>query len=260
MNCDEFRVALAADLDFEPARRDEAAAHAAAARRRAPPTRPSCCAATSSSSEVVATAADAGEDEALARRFDRAAARQRRRGEWRTRSARGAAGATPLAHGRWRRRSGASWMAVGAGRRIRHGALDAATACAFVQVVARRAGRRPLRHFLAPSIAFSRAPPSGPTSAAAVEGRRRVRRAGALAGRARVFVDADRLSDESYAYLHALEDRRRRRVARRRQPPRRLPPCARRTDAAIELARESPHLKYGGEIEIRAVARSGGER
>jgi len=29
MNCDQFREALAADLDFEPARRDEAVAHAA---------------------------------------------------------------------------------------------------------------------------------------------------------------------------------------------------------------------------------------
>jgi hypothetical protein len=78
-----------------------------------------------------------------------------------------------------------------------------------------------------------------------------------------ILVDADRLSDESYAYLHvrngkiAVEDEL---LDGGSHLGGFYLVRAKDLDAAIELARQSPHLKYGGEIEIRAVVPSGRER
>jgi hypothetical protein len=221
---------------------------------------------------VVATAADAGEDEAPARRFDLVLA------AWRSgaaeasgdRGARAAAaGATLGVPGRWRRAAAALlWMAVGAG-------LGGFAVARWTPRPPAPSSKPPLaapvddspRYFLALLDRFSKPlapPPSAPTSAEVEQ-----KIVGEYVAWARsldergLLVDADRLSDESYAWLHVRDGKIKVEddlldggshlggfyLVR-----------ARDLDAAIELARESPHLKYGGEIEIRAVVRSGGER
>ncbi len=271
MNCDQFREALAADLDFEPARRDEAAAHAAGC---------AACRALADAAErlrhdlelereVVATAADVGEDAAPARRFDLVLA------AWRSGAAdaggdRGARAPAPsVAPVRWRRVAAALlWMAVGAG-------LGGFAMARWTPRPPAPSTQPPLaapvddspRYFLALLDRFSKPlapPPSAPSS---VDVERKI--VGEYVAWARsldergLLVDADRLSDESYAWLHVRDGK--------------IDVAdelldggshlggfylvrAKDLDAAIELARESPHLKYGGEIEIRAVVSSGGER
>jgi len=275
MNCEEFRQALAEELGIEPARRDEAAAHVA-----------SCdeCRALAGAAERLrrdlelerssaATSTRGGEDDggAAERRFDLLLA------AWRSGAAdasgeRGArvpaARETPWAPGRSRRVAAALlWMAIGAAG----GGLAAhrwAPPPAAPPVVApAEPNDDSPRFFLALLEHFSKPlapPPSAPTSAEVEQ-----KIVGEYVAWARsldergFLVDADRLSDESYAYLHVRDGKIKVEedlldggshlggfyLVR-----------AKDLDAAIELARQSPHLKYGGEIEIRAVVRSGGER
>jgi len=246
MNCEEFRNALAAELDFEPASRAEAAAHAE-----------SC---------------------AACRAFAEAAARLRgdlelereviTRGEAGEADGSGARTTVRLAAaGRWRRVAAALlWLAVGAGIGAFAATRGMTRSAAPAPPTAEPRDDSP-RYFLAMLERFSKplAPP--PTAPASADTEERI--VGEYVAWARsmqergILVDADRLSDESYAYLHVRDGKVEVEddlldggshlggyfLVR-----------AKDLDAAIELARQSPHLKYGGEIEIRAVVRSGGER
>jgi len=258
MNCDQFREALAADLDFEPARRDEAVAHAAGC---------AACRALADAAEwlrrdlelereVVATAADAVEGEAPARHFDLVLA------AWRSAAAEasGDRGAR-----RWRRVAAALlWMAIGAaggGFAVNRWAPPRAAL-----PVSEPVDDSP-RFFLAMLERFSKSLAPPPTAPASADTEERI--VGEYVAWARsmhergILVDADRLSDESYAYLHVrggkivVEDDL---LDSGSHLGGFFLVRAKDLDAAIALARESPHLKYGGEIEIRAVVRSGGER
>jgi hypothetical protein len=272
MNCEEFRQALAEELGIEPARRDEAAAHVA-----------SCdeCRALASAAERLrrdlelerssaATSTRGGEDDGgtAERRFDLLLA------AWRSGAAdasgeRGGRVTAPIvAPNRWRRVAAALvWMAVGAaGGGLAAHRWEPPPAAPPVVAPAEPIDDSP-RFFLALLEHFSEPlapPPSAPTSAEVEQ-----KIVGEYVAWARsldergLLVDADRLSDESYAYLHvrtgkiAVEDEL---LDGGSHLGGFYLVRAKDLDAAIELARQSPHLKYGGEIEIRAVVRSGGER